>query len=70
MPFEPANALGVFQELMSTILQRQEHHVLSYLEDTFVFFDSVEHHLEHIQMIFNSLRKHDLKLKASKSEFV
>ena len=69
MPFGLANAPGVFQELMSVVLEGQEGHALAYLDDILVFSDTVENHLEHIQRVLNSLRRHNLRLKPTKCEF-
>ena len=69
MPFGLANAPGVFQELMSIVLQGQEDFALAYLDDILVFSNTVEDHLEHIKQVLGSLRKHNLKLKPAKCEF-
>lgn len=57
MSFRQLMAPSVFQELMSTVLQRQEQPALYYLDDILAFAFFIEHHLEHIQMAFNSLTK-------------
>lgn len=57
------------QEVISTVLHVQELQALSYMDDVLVFSDSVAHHLEQIQMVFNCLRKNYMKLKPSKCNF-
>ena len=69
MPFGLTNAPGVFQELMSIVLQGQGDHALAYLDDVLVFSETREQHLEHLQKVFDSLRQHNLKLKPSKCTF-
>ena len=69
MPFGLANAPGVFQELMSIVLQGQEDFALAYLDDILVFSNTIEDHLKHIERVLNSLREHNLRLKPSKCEF-
>ncbi|KAJ3474829.1 hypothetical protein NLI96_g12232 [Meripilus lineatus] len=63
------NAPSTFQRLMTEIFR--EHigkfiHV--YLDDIFVFSDSVEEHEEHLNMVFAILRKAELYLKKEKCD--
>ena len=69
MPFGLANAPGIFQELMSIVLQGLECYSLAYLDDVLIFSSSKEEHLAHLQKVFDRLRSHNLKLKPSKCEF-
>ena len=69
MPFGLTNAPGVFQELMSIVLQGQEDFTLAYLDGILIFSNNIEEHLKHIDKVLCSLRKHNLKLKPSKWEF-
>lgn len=69
MPFGLANAPGIFQELMSVVLQGQEDFALAYLDDILIFSNTVEDHIKHIDRVLSSLRKHNLKLKPAKCEF-
>ena len=69
MPFEVANAPSVFSELMSIVLKGQEDYALAYLDDILFFSDTTENHLKHIQKVFDSLKRGNLKLKPSKCEF-
>ena len=64
MPFGLANAPGVFQELMSVVLQDLGKFAMAYLDDIIIFSPSIEEHIKHIQLVFDRLRHH-LKLKIS-----
>ena len=65
MPFGFVNVPGVFQELMSVVLQDQEDFALAYLDDILIFSDTVDDFLKHIYSVLNGLQKHNLKLKPS-----
>lgn len=69
MPFGLANAPGVFQELMSVVLQGQEEFAVPYLDDILIFSKTKEEHVRHIEKVLGSLRRHNLRLKAAKCEF-
>ena len=69
MPFGLSNAPAVFQELMNIVLQGQEDFSIAYLDDILIFSETAEEHLEHIQQVFDRLRKHGLKLKLKKCSF-
>ena len=61
------NAPATFQRLMTAIFRdfiRRFVHV--YLDDIFVFSDSIEEHEEHLRLIFDRLRKAQLYLEESK----
>jgi hypothetical protein len=66
MPFGLSNAPVVFQELVNIVLQGQDDVSIAYLDDTLIFSETAEDHLEHIQQIFDRLRQHALKLKLKK----
>lgn len=69
MPFGLSNAPAVFQELMNIVLQGKEDFSIAYLDDILIFSETAEKHLEHIQEVFDRLRKHGLKLKLKKCSF-
>jgi transposase InsO family protein len=69
MPFGLHNAPAVFQELMNIVLQGCEAFATAYLDDILVFSKNPEEHKEHIRIVFDRLRKHDLKLKLKKCHF-
>ena len=70
MPFGLANAPGVFNQLMSTVLDGMETFVMAYLDDIMVFFRSHEEQFEHLQRVSDRLKRHGLKLKLSKCQFL
>ena len=69
MPFGLSNAPAVFQELMNIVLQGCEDFAMAYLDDVLIFSRTPEEHLQHIQYIFERIRKHGLKLKLKKCAF-
>ena len=70
MPFRLANAPGVFSQLMSIVLNGMETFAMAYLDDILVFSRLPEEHFEHLQRVFDRLKKHGLKLKLSKYQFL
>ncbi len=70
MPFGLTGAPGVFQQLMSIVLEGLEKFSLCYLDDILIFSPSLEQHLEHIQIVLDRLRTHNLKMKLSKCQFL
>ena len=70
MPFGLSNAPAVFQELMPVVLQGLGDFAIAYLDDILVFSPTLEDHLQHLDTIFDRLRKHDLKLKLKKCNFL
>lgn len=63
------NAPATFQRLMTTIFRdiiRIYVHV--YLDNIFIFSDTVDEHEEHLQLVFEQLRKHSLFVKESKCD--
>ena len=70
MPFGLANAPGVFQELMAIVLLDSGHFTIAYLDNILIFSQTLEEHLSHIQIVFDRLGKHGLKLKLSKCQFM
>ena len=70
MPFGIANAPGIFQELMSVVLWDLGNFSMAYLDDIIIFRSSVKEYIRHIQVVFDRLRQHQLKLKLSKCKFL
>lgn len=63
------NAPSTFQRLMTHIFQQHiGRFVHAYLDDIFVYSDSIEDHKKHLRIVFESLRKADLYLKAAKCD--
>lgn len=70
MPFGLSNAPALFQELMSIVLEGLGHFSVCYLDDILLFSESLEEHKKHIEITFDRLRKHGLKLKLKKCSFL
>ena len=68
--FGLANATGIFQELMPVVLQDLGNFAMVYLDDIIIFSSSVKEYIRHIQIVFDRLRQHQLKLKLSKCKFL
>ncbi len=67
MPFGLQNAPATFQRLMMTCFSDLNlSSVLIYLDDIIVFSSTVEEHIQRLNMVFQRLREHGLKLKPSK----
>ena len=63
------NAPATFQRLMTTIFRDaigRSMHV--YLDDIFVYSNSIEEHEEHLRLVFERLRQHQLYLKWAKCD--
>ena len=70
MPFGLCNAPSVFQHLMSIVLNGCQKFATAYLDDILIFSETKEEHFKHIQIVFDRLREHNLKLKLKKCSFL
>lgn len=70
MAFGLMNAPSLFSELMSRVLEGCEEFATAYLDDVIIFSDTLENHLHHLDLVFNQLREHGLKLKLRKCSFL
>ena len=70
MPFGLANVPGIFQQLMYIVLGGRKQFSMAYLDEILVFSNSIREHLQHLQSVFNQLRKHGLKIKLPKCQFM
>ena len=70
MPFGVLNGPSKFQELMTVVLQNCTDFAIAYLDDIIIFSPTLEEHFEDIQMVFDRLRQHQLKLKLKKCTFL
>lgn len=67
MPFGLQNAPSTFQRLMTCCFGDLNYsHLLIYLDDLIIFSKNFEEHLQRLQLVFDRLREHGLKLKPSK----
>ena len=70
LPFGLSNGPSIFQQLMSIVLQDFGDFCMAYLDDIIIFSPTLDDHTKHIQMVFDRLRVHGLKLKLSKCKFM
>lgn len=68
MPFGLINAPATFQKMMDHIL-RDLPFARAYLDDVVIHSKTLEEHLEHLQLVFERLRQHQLKLRVEKCSF-
>lgn len=67
MPFGLCNAPATFQRLMGAVLGDLAFEILLvYLDDVIIFSRDFETHCERLELVFDRLRQHGLKLKPSK----
>ena len=71
MPFGLCNAPATFQRLMEWCMgDLNLRDCLIYLDDIVIFSSTFQEHLAHLEAVFSRLAEHNLKLKASKCEFL
>ena len=68
VPFGLAQAPAYFQRLINEVLTDIDF-AMGYLDDIIVFSETEEEHLQHLEIIFERLRKAQLKLKLQKCNF-
>src|SRR5688572_27563062 len=69
MLFGVKNAPATFQYLMYLVLGDYYHKfVFVYLNDIIIFSKTLEKHIQHVRLVFQALRKADLKIKPSKCQ--
>ena len=69
MPFSPCNAPATFQRLMQNYLgELNLTYCLIYLDDVIVYSKTPAEHLQRMQVIFDCLREHGLKLMPTKCD--
>uniref|UniRef100_A0A8R7UJW3 Reverse transcriptase domain-containing protein n=1 Tax=Triticum urartu TaxID=4572 RepID=A0A8R7UJW3_TRIUA len=70
MPFGVTNGPPTFTELMHTVLgPLLRHCVLVFFDDILIFSKTYKEHLEHVALVLEALRKHQLYGKLSKCTF-
>jgi hypothetical protein len=70
MPFGLTNAPTIFQCLMNAIFGAyMRKFVLIFMDDILVFSKTLEEHIEHLKLVFQTLLDHQLFLKFSKCLF-
>ena len=69
MPFRLCNTPSTFERLMQNCFgELNLTYYLIYLDDVIVFSEMPEEHLQRMQVVFDCLQEHSLKLKSSKCE--
>ena len=68
MPFGLKNASSTFQRFMDEVLSECDF-AEAYIDDVFIFSDTWEEHVQHIDKVFSCLAKHHVKLKLAKCVF-
>lgn len=70
MPFGLTNAPTTFQCLMNAIFEAHiRKFVIIFLDDILVFSETLEEHAQHLRMVLELLREHQLYAKLSKCSF-
>jgi hypothetical protein len=70
MPFELTNASATFQALMHDILHDfLRGFVLVFFDDILIYSNSWSSHLQHVRVVLQRLREHQLVVKRSKCSF-
>ena len=70
MPFGLTNVLAAFIDLMHRIFQPYlDQLVVVFVDDILIYFQSEEEHEDHLRVVLQLLRDHQLYTKFSKCEF-
>ncbi|GJT96680.1 retrotransposon-related protein [Tanacetum coccineum] len=70
MPFGFTNAPASFQALMNEVfMDYMRKFVLVFFDDILIYSDSLDSHLQHLRIVFETLKQHKLFVKKSKCSF-
>jgi len=70
MPFGLVNAPSTFQRFMENALRPYLlKFCMVYIDDIIIFSKTADEHADHIRLILECLKKHEVKIKLSKCEF-
>lgn len=71
MPFGLINAPASFQRMMEQVFREYNHDfMLIYLDDLIIYSKNLKEHLEHLKLVFDTLRKANLRAKLKKCKFM
>ena len=70
MPMGLTNAPATFQRMMEAVLRPfRTKFCMVYLDDIIIYSKTAEEHMEHILLVLEALRSHNLKIKLKKCDF-
>ena len=70
MPFGLTNAPDVFMCLMNNVMHKYlDKFVVVFIEDILIYSKSEEEHKEHLKIVLQELREHQIFAKFSKCDF-
>src|SRR6266508_1769912 len=70
MPFGLTNAPAYFMNLMNKIFMEElDQFIVVFIDDILIYFKSAEEHEQHLRIVLEKLRAHELYAKFSKCEF-
>ena len=70
MPFGLTNAPTAFMDLMNRVFQPNlDQFVVVFIDDILIYSKSEEEHEDHLRIVLQALREHQLYAKFSKCEF-
>ncbi len=69
MPFGLSNAPGSYQQMMNSIFINEGDFILSYLDDTIIYSNSLEEHEKHLEIAFTKLKSAGIILNKAKCKF-
>ena len=71
MPFGLSNAPVVFMFMMNNVMHKYlDNFVVVFIDDILIYSKSEEEHKEHLKMVMQELREHQLYAKFSKCDFL
>ena len=69
IPFGLSWAPSTFQQMTDLLTKDTNDFAAAYLDDLIIFSDTWEHHLQHLTLILQQLRKANLTVKPQKCQF-
>ncbi len=69
LPFGPTNAPSFFQRVMNEIFRPYFEFVVVYIDDISIISESLTDHIKHLQIVFEVIAKHNIRLRLDKCFF-